>query len=122
MGTERNELIVDAYNANPTSMKAALDNMALMRHAHKMVILGEMRELGEASAEAHRRVAAQAQQAGCEEVWLVGEAFRPYADGARWFADEAAVEAALAELKPQGKLILVKGSNGTRLFKLPPLL
>ena len=122
MRTERNELIVDAYNANPTSMKAALDNMALMRHAHKMVILGEMRELGEASAEEHRRVAAQAQQLGCEEVWLVGDAFRPYADGARWFADEAAVEAALAELKPQGKLILVKGSNGTRLFKLPPLL
>lgn len=122
MRTERNELIVDAYNANPTSMKAALDNMALMQHAHKMLILGEMRELGEASAEEHRRVAAQAQQLGCDAVWLVGEAFRPYADGAQWFADEEAVEAVLAESKPQGKLILVKGSNGTRLFKLPSLL
>ena len=60
MRTQRNELIVDAYNANPTSMKAALDNFALIAHDHKMAILGEMRELGTASDEAHRAVAAQA--------------------------------------------------------------
>ena len=70
--TEHNELIVDAYNANPTSMKAALDNFALIAHDHKMAILGEMRELGTASDEAHRAVAAQAASLHCEEVWLVG--------------------------------------------------
>ena len=120
MRTQRNELIVDAYNANPTSMQAALDNFALIAHDHKMAILGEMRELGTASDEAHRAVAAQAASLHCEEVWLVGEAFRAHAAGARWFPSVAEVKAALeAEGAPTGRLILVKGSNGTRLFELP---
>lgn len=123
MRTQRNELIVDAYNANPTSMKAALDNFALIAHGHKMAILGEMRELGTASDEAHRAVAAQAASLHCEEVWLVGEAFRAHAAGARWFPSVAEVKAALeAEGAPTGRLILVKGSNGTRLFELPGVL
>ena len=123
MRTQRNELIVDAYNANPTSMKAALDNFALIAHNHKMAILGEMRELGTASDEAHRAVAAQAASLHCEEVWLVGEAFRAHAAGARWFPSVAEVKAALeAEGAPTGRLILVKGSNGTRLFELPGVL
>ena len=123
MRTQRNELIVDAYNANPTSMKAALDNFALIAHDHKMAILGEMRELGTASDEAHRAVAAQAASLHCEEVWLVGEAFRAHAAGARWFPSVAEVKAALeAEGVPTGRLILVKGSNGTRLFELPEML
>ena len=123
MRTQRNELIVDAYNANPTSMQAALDNFALIAHDHKMAILGEMRELGTASDEAHRAVAAQAASLHCEEVWLVGEAFRAHAAGARWFPSVAEVKAALeAEGAPTGRLILVKGSNGTRLFELPGML
>ena len=123
MRTQRNELIVDAYNANPTSMKAALDNFALIAHDHKMAILGEMRELGTASDEAHRAIAAQAASLHCEEVWLVGEAFRAHAAGARWFPSVAEVKAALeAEGAPTGRLILVKGSNGTRLFELPGML
>ena len=123
MRTQRNELIVDAYNANPTSMKAALDNFALIAHDHKMAILGEMRELGTASDEAHRAVAAQAASLHCEEVWLVGEAFRAHAAGARWFPSVAEVKAALeAEGAPTGRLILVKGSNGTHLFELPGML
>ena len=123
MRTQRNELIVDAYNANPTSMKAALDNFALIAHDHKMAILGEMRELGTASDEAHRAVAAQAASLHCEEVWLVGEAFRAHAAGARWFPSVAEVKAALeAEGAPTGRLILVKGPNGTRLFELPGVL
>ena len=123
MRTQRNELIVDAYNANPTSMKAALDNFALIAHDHKMAILGEMRELGTASDEAHRAVAAQAASLHCEEVWLVGKAFRAHAAGARWFPSVAEVKAALeAEGAPTGRLILVKGSNGTRLFELPGML
>ena len=123
MTTARNKLIVDAYNANPTSMKAALDNFALIAHPHKMVILGGMRELGTASAEEHAKVAAQAKSMGCEEVWLVGEEFQPYADGARWFPDVTAVKVALeGGDAPSGRLVLVKGSNSTRLFELPPLL
>ncbi len=121
--TESNELIVDAYNANPTSMKAALDNFKLIAHPHKMVILGEMRELGAASAAEHAKVAEAAKELGCEQVWLVGDEFRTFAEGARWFPDAEAVKTALeGGAKPSGRLILVKGSNGTKLFQLPALL
>lgn len=121
--TAHNQLIVDAYNANPTSMKAALDNFNRIPSAHKMCILGEMRELGLASAEEHKKVAEQALQLGCEEVWLVGEEFQPYAEGARWFPDVEAVKTALTGgNQPVDRLILIKGSNGTKLFQLPALL
>lgn len=122
--TPFNQLIVDAYNANPTSMKAALDNFATVTAAHKMAILGEMRELGDVSYDEHRKVAEQALSLGCEKVWLVGGAFRPFcAQGARWFPDVTAVKDALqGGNRPMGCLILVKGSNGTRLFELPALL
>ena len=122
--TEHNELIVDAYNANPTSMHAALSGFAAMAHARKCLILGEMRELGEASAAEHAKVAAEAASAGAEEVWLVGDAFRPFAaeTGAQWFADVEAVKAHIAAQPPRDCLFLIKGSNGTRLFELPQLL
>lgn len=121
--TERNRLIVDAYNANPTSMKAALDNFAKIDAPHKMAILGEMRELGADSAAEHQKVAWQALDAGCEEVWLVGEEFQPYSEDARWFPDVEAVKTALEGGDcPCDRLILVKGSNGTKLFQLPQYL
>ncbi|MGM9633379.1 MAG: UDP-N-acetylmuramoyl-tripeptide--D-alanyl-D-alanine ligase [Alloprevotella sp.] len=120
--TGRNSLIIDAYNANPTSMKAALDNFALIPHPHKMMILGEMRELGTVSAEAHQKLAAQAEAMGCEAVWLVGEAFAGCAPSLRHFADVEEVKQQLTEQSVEGRLILIKGSNGTRLFTLPPLL
>ena len=120
--TERNELIVDAYNANPTSMKAALDNFALMKSPNKMAILGEMRELGSSSAEEHRQVVDEAEKTGCEEIWLVGESFRPFSGKHRFFANESEVENALRDNPLTGHTILIKGSNGTKLFKLPELL
>lgn len=122
--TADNSLIVDAYNANPTSMKAALDNFSLISAPHKMAILGEMRELGAASNEEHAKVAAQAEAMKLEALWLVGEAFRSHCpQGARWFANVQEVKVALqSELRPTEKLILVKGSNGTRLFELLSLL
>lgn len=124
--TAHNTLIVDAYNANPTSMKAALDNFSAIHANHKMLILGEMRELGEASAVEHQKVAEQAISMGCEAVWLVGEEFQAFseaADNVRWFPDVEAVKVALTDGDaPTNRLILVKGSNGTKLFQLPELL
>ena len=121
--TARNRLIVDAYNANPTSMKAALDNFALIASPRKLAILGEMRELGEVSAEEHRRVVEQASAIPDTELWLVGENFRPFVPkNARWFADVEAVKQTLQTDCPSDALILVKGSNGTRLFQLPEFL
>ena len=120
--TEHNALIVDAYNANPTSMKAALDNFRRIEHAHKMVILGEMRELGAASAEEHRNVVEQLKNLNCETVWLVGKEFAPFAGSYRYFENVEAVKAALNEQQVENRLILIKGSNGTKLFQLPDLL
>lgn len=118
--TGRNRLIVDAYNANPTSMAAALDNFRLVDHPHKMVVLGEMRELGEASAEAHARVVEQVAALSLDEAWFVGPEFAKVAAGRfRCFEDVEAVRQALAASPVTGRLVLIKGSNGTRLYQLP---
>ena len=121
--TARNKLIVDAYNANPSSMKAALLNFGNIKHPHKMVILGDMRELGEASEEEHGKILSLLQrQNDCEEVWLVGDNFRKEKSPYRCFKDVEEVKEALRESPVEGKLILIKGSNGTRLYQLPDLL
>lgn len=120
--TEHNHLIVDAYNANPTSMAAALDNFSLMEVSPKMAILGEMRELGESSAEEHRRVVERLATCPFDEVWLVGQEFKDIDCPYRKFDDVEQVKAAIAANRPEGRYILIKGSNGTRLFQLPELL
>ena len=120
--TEHNHLIVDAYNANPTSMAAALDNFSLMEVSPKMAILGEMRELGESSHEEHVRVVERLASCPFDEVWLVGAEFKDIDCPYRKFDDVEQVKAAIAEARPEGRYILIKGSNGTRLFQLPPLL
>lgn len=123
--TERNRLIVDAYNANLSSMHAALDNFRCMTDEHKMLILGDMRELGEASAEAHQEIAALAATTGSEVLWLVGQNFGAVnVEGiaVRHFANVDEVKAALVADPVSDRLILIKGSNGTKLFQLPELL
>ena len=120
--TPHNHLIVDAYNANPTSMAAALDNFSLMEVSPKMAILGEMRELGDSSREEHRRVVERLAACPFDEVWLVGNEFKDIECPYRKFDDVEQVKAAIAENRPEGRYILIKGSNGTRLFQLPELL
>ena len=74
--TEHNKLIIDAYNANPSSMKAAIDNFAAMQvDTPKAVILGDMRELGETSDALHAEIVKQIEQAGFDKVYLCGEHF-----------------------------------------------
>lgn len=120
--TAHNRLIVDAYNANPTSMKAALENFRDMRADHKMCILGMMGELGDVSREEHQRVVSFLEAVGFEEVWLVGSEFEAVNPPFRTFHDVDEVKAAIAEDQPVGRTILVKGSNSTKLFQLPDLL
>ena len=127
--TERNTLIVDAYNANLTSMTAALDNFRQIPAAHKMAVLGEMRELGAASAEAHRQVMEMALTLGLERLWLVGEEMSKLANEqiskltnvteVRFFHNVEEVKAELADTPLTDFLILIKGSNGTHLYELP---
>lgn len=71
--TATNHLVVDAYNANPTSMKAAIDNFKLMEVSPKMAIIGQMGELGDVSDEEHRKVVEMLTEAHFDQVWLVGE-------------------------------------------------
>ena len=120
--TEKNHLIVDAYNANPSSMMAALENFKLMQADNKMAILGAMRELGEVSQEEHQRIVDYLQTTDIKTVWLVGEEFENIHCDYPKFKDVEAVKAAIAEKKPAGYYILIKGSNSTKLFQLPELL
>ena len=126
--TEHNCLIVDAYNANPSSMDAALTNFSFIRAEHKMVILGDMRELGAESEQEHRKVLLKLQQQkDIETVWLVGDELRKAAEAvgmtaAVTFPTVEEVRQQLSASPVAGRTILVKGSNGTKLFQLPELL
>ncbi len=121
VATKGNRLVVDAYNANPTSMAAALDNFGHLAAAHKMCILGDMGELGGAAAEEHQRIADRLAVSDFEQVWLVGEQFAKVDAPAsfRRFADTDAVREFLAADRPQGMTVLIKGSHSTRLYELP---
>ena len=129
--TEHNHLIVDAYNANPTSMKAAIDNFRLMEVSPKMAILGMMGELGDVSQEEHRKIIALLREVRFDEVWLVGSEFQKALDSQfsangqapfRIFANVDEVKAAISQNQPIGRYILIKGSNSTKLYELPALL
>ncbi len=115
-----NRLIIDAYNANPSSMKAALTNFSFFGDKHKMVILGDMRELGAESLEEHRRIVGQLQGMELERIWLVGSEFEKVAEeGMCVFKDVEEVKAALKAEPISDSTILIKGSNGTKLYQLP---
>ena len=122
--TQDNKLVVDAYNANPTSMRAALDNFRLIKSEHKMCILGQMGELGEVSDEEHQKVIDLIGEGGFEQVWLVGENFAKTRHPAnyRLFANVEEVKTAIATQKPKGFLILIKGSNSNKLVQTVELL
>lgn len=120
--TEHNHLIVDAYNANPSSMAAALDNFRLMDVPNKMAIIGDMRELGKYSDEEHQKVVDTLKGYGITNVWLVGPEFAKTKTDFRKFNDVNEVKAEIERNRPTDCYILIKGSNGTRLFELPALL
>lgn len=113
--TEDNTLIIDAYNANPTSMMAALKNFHHMTAEHKMLILGDMRELGTESEAEHQKIADYINECGFEKVFLVGSLFAATRHSFRAFADAKEVIAYLQTEKPEKHMILIKGSNGIKL-------
>lgn len=120
--TADNKLIVDAYNANPTSMMAALKNFRQVEAPHKMVILGDMKELGEASREEHQKVVDYLKECGFDRVVLVGPEFAAATHSYQTFQHVDEVLADIRIHKPQGYYILIKGSNSMKLSQLPEYL
>ena len=122
--TEKNRILMDAYNANPTSMRAALINFANIRGEQHLLILGDMRELGSASEEEHRNILALMKELGFKEAFLVGQNFCTYNDNPNWktFAKVEDLCQYIESHPIEGKHILVKGSRGIQLEKVLPLL
>ncbi|MFN2612317.1 MAG: UDP-N-acetylmuramoyl-tripeptide--D-alanyl-D-alanine ligase [Solirubrobacterales bacterium] len=115
-------LINDSYNANPVSMRAALDHLGSVEvEGRRIAVLGEMRELGPEAATHHREVGAHARAAGADYVIGVGEL------GAAYDPDQAAADAEAAAVLLRGQLgpgdaVLVKGSRAIGLEKIAELL
>ena len=115
-----NTLLMDAYNANPSSMEVALKNFAEMQVAKKIAILGDMLELGEESKKEHQHIADLAQQNPGAQILLIGPHFLKTTVNAltRQFEHPAQAAAYLKELNPQDTTILIKGSRGMKLEQL----
>ena len=128
MLTERNTLILDCYNANPSSMQAALDNFLVQQPdagAGKAVILGDMLELGDWSRDEHRHVVRLAARDTQARILLVGEHFAeacrsldPLPPNVTCFPTRQELEEHLDRNPLSGSLILVKGSRGIGLEHL----
>ena len=115
--TEHNELIIDAYNANPSSMKTSLDNFSPMSFSPKAVILGDMLELGEKSKELHADVIKQLEACDVEQVLLCGEKFSDIEHPYISFLTVEQLNEYLKINPLKGYYILIKGSRGIRLEK-----
>ncbi|MDR0232255.1 MAG: UDP-N-acetylmuramoyl-tripeptide--D-alanyl-D-alanine ligase [Dysgonamonadaceae bacterium] len=117
--TSKNHLIVDAYNANPTSMLASLENFSKMRFSHKAVILGDMKELGKDSVSEHQKILDFIDKAQFEKVFLCGEIFSDLSKNK--YPSFPHVEQLVEDLKNENLkeyYILIKGSRGIKLEKV----
>jgi UDP-N-acetylmuramoyl-tripeptide--D-alanyl-D-alanine ligase len=121
--TGKNTLIMDAYNANPTSLEAALLNFAAMEKVNKVVIIGKMMELGPTTLEQHAKIGNLAVTSGFDQVFLIGEnyqlsgvkgttqLFANTEEAIEWFNQHPILDST----------ILIKGSRANQLEKLQPL-
>jgi len=121
--TNDNTLICDSYNANPTSMQSALESFSLMQADHKMVILGDMLELGEKSGEEHIKLLNDLRSLNIERALLVGPEFQKACSkcGFKSFPDVNKLIDFLKKEPLKNRTILVKGSRGIGLEKIYPL-
>jgi UDP-N-acetylmuramoyl-tripeptide--D-alanyl-D-alanine ligase len=120
--TAKNKLIVDAYNANPTSMKAAIENFAAMKVDGKILILGEMKELGTDTSSEHQSIIDLIAENGFENVLLVGKAFQETENAFTTFQDIAGLTDYITTNSPEQKFILIKGSRAVQLERIIPFL
>ncbi|MBQ0006905.1 MAG: UDP-N-acetylmuramoyl-tripeptide--D-alanyl-D-alanine ligase [Alistipes sp.] len=126
--TGRNILILDTYNANPTSMRTSVENFAGTVFKHKVLILGDMLELGAESAAEHRAIVELASGIGAEQVYFVGTEFSGCRDAVNgqdnvsFFSSAEELASYIKKGHPfSGMTIFIKGSNGMRLSSLEQL-
>lgn len=122
--TEHNTVICDFYNANPSSMTAALNNISGLSSAHKVAIIGDMFELGPESLQQHDLIAAKAAASGLDLVIFIGKDFYQYKDKYKglFFHTPQQTREFLLENPVKNSLVLLKGSRGMALEQLMPLL
>ncbi|MCX2573680.1 UDP-N-acetylmuramoyl-tripeptide--D-alanyl-D-alanine ligase [Pedobacter sandarakinus] len=115
--TDRNTVICDFYNANPSSMSAALDNISVLTAQKKIAILGDMFELGPESVAQHQIIAKQAINSGLSEIIFIGKSFFEFKDqfSAQFFENPSEAADYLNKNKIKDSLILLKGSRGMKL-------
>ncbi len=124
VNTKTNTLIVDCYNANPSSMKAALTNFNKIQVDNKIIILGDMLELGSSSSREHGAIISLLEDLNMKDVYLIGDNFMVYNDKKDFcfFMDVDELNKYLQNNKIENKYILIKGSNGIKLDKVIPFL
>jgi UDP-N-acetylmuramoyl-tripeptide--D-alanyl-D-alanine ligase len=114
------KIILDAYNANPSSMEAALNNLFSIPHLNKIAILGDMFELGEEAPYEHKKIADYADNSLLSQVILIGINFKQVATEKNWVHFDTAKEAKnyFDSLPFSTALLLIKGSRGMKLESL----
>lgn len=123
--TERNSLVIDSYNANPSSVEAALKNFSGFPEPRKWVLLGDMFEMGDWSESEHQAIADLAQELGFEKVLLTGSEFskcKVTSQAVLKFASTDDLLAYLEDEQPTGKTVLIKGSRGMKMERAIPFL
>ncbi|MEW5845312.1 MAG: UDP-N-acetylmuramoyl-tripeptide--D-alanyl-D-alanine ligase [Bacteroidota bacterium] len=113
--TQNNTVIMDAYNANPSSMEHALKNFGKLNSPSKVVILGEMLELGEYSADEHKKIMALASSMNFDKIILVGKGFADFKDHSHYFDTVQECIDYLRGNPLTNSTVLVKGSRGVKL-------
>jgi UDP-N-acetylmuramoyl-tripeptide--D-alanyl-D-alanine ligase len=118
--TEKNKVLLDAYNANPTSMKAAINAFAIHEAIHKTVILGDMLELGDYATKEHQSIVDLVKAANFDTIILVGPLFSrtSKADGIHYFTSTLAAKKHIHNNPIEGSTLLIKGSRGIALEQL----
>ncbi|PCE64586.1 UDP-N-acetylmuramoyl-tripeptide--D-alanyl-D-alanine ligase [Sediminicola luteus] len=116
------KIILDAYNANPSSMEAALENFDKLIAKNKVVFLGDMFELGAIAEAEHKRIAEMAFSKKINQVYLIGMNFSAAVNSKKAFSDFNAISAYLESNSLPSSTILIKGSRGMALERLVALL
>ncbi|MCU4176354.1 UDP-N-acetylmuramoyl-tripeptide--D-alanyl-D-alanine ligase [Carboxylicivirga sp. N1Y90] len=122
--TKNNRIIMDAYNANPSSMEVALENFNEIEEANKVIVIGGMKEMGEDSNAEHAKLLSLIQSGNYEKVILIGEEFNDNAltPNMRLFPDNKSLILSLQSEKLSDSYILIKGSRSNKLEEILPYL